>query len=304
MRDRTGWCRSVPCRLTQVECPLSSCFITASSTGSLSGRDLQLEAPRSSSRSTGGFTLAIRWSLAQPDPRRNVDPDALLLQLVRVNRTYPGPTPVRALRDATLQVRRGELLAIVGRSGSGKSTLLNVIGLLDRPSGGEYSVAGQSVAHLSDRRATLLRSRFFAFVFQQAFLLATRTAQENVELALVPQGHGASERRARSRRALEDVGLGHRIEFYPTTLSGGECQRVAIARALVQEPSVLICDEPTGNLDEQTSLEILNTLLAANRSGVAVIVATHDLSLARSLPRILTVRDGVVRESACSLDHS
>jgi putative ABC transport system ATP-binding protein len=219
-----------------------------------------------------------------------------MLTLAAVARTYSAQPPVRALRSASFVVERGELVAIVGRSGSGKSTLLNVLALLDRPTAGRYEIEGRPVDELSDRDQTSLRARYFGFVFQQAFVLMNRTAQENVETALVPLGYGRAERRLRASDMLDRVGLYHRRHFFPTTLSGGECQRVAIARALATEPRVLVCDEPTGNLDEQTSDEVIGLLRVANESGVAVVVATHDLSIARSFPRVLSVRDGRVSE--------
>ena len=219
-----------------------------------------------------------------------------LLSLDGVQRIYPASPPVKALREATFDVLDGEVVAIVGRSGSGKSTLLNVLGLLDVPTGGEYRVGGCPVSGLSDRDQTLLRSRFFGFVFQQSFLLPNLSAQENVELGLRPRGVPAAERRRRSIDALARVGLSHRRRFLPARMSGGECQRVAIARAIAQEPRVLLCDEPTGNLDEGTSAELLQTLLGTDRGGAAVIMVTHDMGIAQSLPRTLSVRDGIVSE--------
>lgn len=219
-----------------------------------------------------------------------------LLRLEDVTRTFPTKPPVRALRHVSFSVERGELLGVVGRSGSGKSTLLNVIGLLDRFDAGSYAIAGIDVASLGERAQTDLRARFFGFVFQQAFLLQTHTAQENVELALRPQRLDRAERRRRATEALEHVGLEERRHFLPATLSGGECQRVAIARALATTPDVLLCDEPTGNLDEQTTATVLGLLLEARKLGVTVILVTHDLAIARALPRVLTVRDGVVTE--------
>jgi putative ABC transport system ATP-binding protein len=219
-----------------------------------------------------------------------------LLTLVDVGRVYPGNPPVSALRNATFAVTGGEIVGVVGKSGSGKSTLLNVLGLLDRPTSGELRVGGRPVGALNDRAQTRLRAEFLAFVFQQSFLLQSLSAQENVELALRPRGLAASDRRSRAIAALEQVGLGHRRRFTPGRLSGGECQRVAIARALAQEPRVLLCDEPTGNLDETTGAQILETLLATQRDDRAVVIVTHDLSIARSLPRVLSVRDGAVSE--------
>ena len=221
-----------------------------------------------------------------------------LLTLTDVGRTYPGSPPVHALRGATFSVGTGEVLGIIGRSGSGKSTLLNVLGLLDRPTSGDYRVDGQRVGSLSDREQTALRARFFGFVFQQSFLLPSLSAQENVELGLRPRRLASSERRERAIEALEQVGLSPRRRFLPGEMSGGECQRVAIARALAQRPRVLLCDEPTGNLDEQTSTEVLQTLIDNQAPDVAVVIVTHDMGIARTLPRLLSVRDGAVSDGA------
>ena len=219
-----------------------------------------------------------------------------LLTLTDVGRTYPGPPPVPALRTATFSVLAGEVLGIVGRSGSGKSTLLNVLGLLDLPTSGDYRIEGQRVGSLSDREQTALRAQFFGFIFQESFVLPSLSAQENVELGLRPRRLAAGERRTRAIEALEQVGLSHRRRFLPGKMSGGECQRVAIARALAQRPHVLLCDEPTGNLDERTSSEVLQTVIDNQPPDVAVIMVTHDMGIARTLPRLLSVRDGVVSE--------
>lgn len=190
------------------------------------------------------------------------------------------------------------MLGIVGRSGSGKSTLLNVPGLLDLPTSGDYRIEGQRVESMSDREQTALRARFFGFVFQQSFLLPSLSAQENIELGLRPRRLPISERRDRAIDALAQVGLRHRRRFLPREMSGGECQRVAIARALAQQPRVLLCDEPTGNLDERTSGEVLQTLTDNQAPDVAVVIVTHDMGIARTLPRLLSVRDGAVSEGA------
>jgi putative ABC transport system ATP-binding protein len=221
-----------------------------------------------------------------------------LLTLTGVGRTYPGSPPVDALRDATFSVRAGEVLGIIGRSGSGKSTLLNILGLLDLPTSGDYRVGGQRVGSLNDREQTTLRARFFGFVFQQSFLLPSLSAQENVELGLRPRRLSPSDRRERAIDALAQVGLSHRRRFRPGEMSGGEGQRVAIARALAQRPRVLLCDEPTGNLDERTSAEVLQKLTDNQDPDVAVVIVTHDMGIARALPRLLSVRDGAVSEGA------
>jgi len=221
-----------------------------------------------------------------------------LLTLTGVGRTYPGSPPVHALRDVTFSVGAGEVLAIIGRSGSGKSTLLNVLGLLDLPTSGDYRIEGRRVGSLSDREQTALRARFFGFVFQQWFLLPSLSAQENVELGLRPRRLSSRDRRERATDALAQVGLSERRRFLPGEMSGGECQRVAIARALAQRPRVLLCDEPTGNLDEQTSGEVLQTVIDNQAPDVAVLIVTHDMGIARTLPRLMSVRDGAVSEGA------
>jgi putative ABC transport system ATP-binding protein len=189
-------------------------------------------------------------------------------------------------------------MGIIGRSGSGKSTLLNILGLLDLPTSGDYRVGGERVGQLGDRAQTALRARFFGFVFQQSFLLPSLSAQENVELGLRPRRLSPSARRARAIDALAQVGLSHRRRFLPGEMSGGEGQRVVIARALAQQPRVLLCDEPTGNLDERTSGEVLRTLIDNQDHDVAVVIVTHDMGIARTLPRLLSVRDGAVSEGA------
>lgn len=219
-----------------------------------------------------------------------------LLRLTDVARTYAGTQPVRALRNATFTVCGGDVVGVVGRSGSGKSTLLNVLGLLDEPTSGEYRIGGSSVSGMNDRSRTRLRGAFFGFVFQQSFLLPSLSAQENVEIALRPHQISTDERRSRAAEVLRRVGLASRRRFLPGQLSGGECQRVAIARAVVQRPRVLLCDEPTGNLDERTSSEILDILLAALDDASAIVLVTHDVLVARRLPRLLHVRDGWVSE--------
>lgn len=221
-----------------------------------------------------------------------------LLTLTDVGRSYPGSPPVRALLHVTFSVAAGEVFGIVGRSGSGKSTLLNVVGLLDLPTSGDYRIDGQLVDSLSDREQTRLRARFFGFVFQESFLVGSLSAQENVELGLRPRRLAATERRERAIEALGQVGLSHRRRFLPGEMSGGERQRVAIARALAQQPRVLLCDEPTGNLDEGTSREVLQMLIDNQEPDVAVVIVTHDMGIARTLPRLLSVRDGTVSEGA------
>ncbi len=220
-----------------------------------------------------------------------------LLSFRDIERVYPGETPVHALNATTLSIDKGEIIGLVGRSGSGKSTLLNILGLLDKPTGGSYRVQGVDTGNLSEAERTALRSWCFGFVFQNYHLLGDRTAQENVELALTYRHLPIRERRSRAAEALDRVDMSHRRHSYPGTLSGGESQRVAIARALVQSPTVLLCDEPTGNLDQQRSDLIVELLRGLGQNGPAVVIATHDQEIAAALPRCLTVSDGNVSDS-------
>ncbi|MEW2161162.1 ABC transporter ATP-binding protein [Streptomyces sp. NPDC007189] len=212
--------------------------------------------------------------------------------------TYPGPPPVAALLPCDLSVHQGDFVTVVGPSGSGKSTFLNIVGLLDSPTDGRYLLDGIDTGRLDDPARSALRGRRVGFVFQAFHLLPHRSALENVQLALVYQRVSRSERAGRAREALQRVGLGHRLHALPTTLSGGERQRVAIARALVGRPSLLLCDEPTGNLDTATAAQVLDLLEELNAGGVTVVVITHDPVVARRGTRTLHIRDGVLSESA------
>ncbi|WP_308344322.1 ABC transporter ATP-binding protein [Streptomyces sp. ISL-94] len=210
--------------------------------------------------------------------------------------TYPGPPPVEALKPSELIVQRGEFVTIVGPSGSGKSTFLNVAGLLDSPTCGHYLLDGIDTAGLRDRDRTALRGRRIGFVFQSFHLLPHRSALENVALAMLYTSVPRAERLTRARAALEQVGLSHRETAVPGRLSGGECQRVAIARALVGRPSLLLCDEPTGNLDSANAASVLALLDELHAAGMTVMVITHDTEVAARGRRTLTVRDGLLRE--------
>jgi putative ABC transport system ATP-binding protein len=220
-----------------------------------------------------------------------------LVDLDHVEKDYTsGLNVVRALRDVHLQIATGEMIAIVGTSGSGKSTLMNIIGCLDRPTRGTYRLDGIDVGRRSNDARAIVRNRLIGFIFQGFNLLSRTTALENVELPLIYRGVSARERRERALRALDQVGLGTRVDHTPNQLSGGQQQRVAIARALVTDPPLLLADEPTGNLDTRTSYEVLSLLQRLNReSKITVIIVTHERDIADCAQRVITVRDGLVK---------
>jgi putative ABC transport system ATP-binding protein len=221
---------------------------------------------------------------------------APVLEAAAVSKIYAGTPPVHALHEVSVSASPGEHVALVGRSGSGKSTLLNLLGLLDRPSSGEIRLGGMDTGALSDGDRTSMRAGSVGFVFQAFHLLDYRTAAENVEVGLLHAGVPRSERRARALEALDAVGLSHRAHASPATLSGGEKQRVAIARAVAPRPSLLLSDEPTGNLDSASADVVLSILDSLKPTGVALVTATHDAHVAGAADVTVALEDGRVVE--------
>jgi putative ABC transport system ATP-binding protein len=228
-------------------------------------------------------------ALSRPDLRR-----APLVELARVSKDYDaGGGVVRAMREVDMSIAEGEFVAIVGTSGSGKSTMMNILGCLDRPTRGTYTLAGLDVGEREGDSRAIVRNRVIGFIFQGFNLLPRTTALENVELPLQYRGVSARERRRRATAALESVGLADRLDHSPSQLSGGQQQRVAIARALVTDPPLLLADEPTGNLDTRTSLEVLALLQRLNRErGITIVLVTHERDIAACASRVITMRDG------------
>jgi putative ABC transport system ATP-binding protein len=221
-----------------------------------------------------------------------------VIRLSSVAYTYRGPPPVQALTPVNLVIRAGEHVAITGPSGSGKSTLLNLLGLLDRPTQGTIEIDGIDVGAAPERERAAVRAHRIGFVFQEFHLLPYRTAIENVVLAQVYADQPRRRRRSAAMAALAQVGLDRRAHALPTALSGGERQRVAIARALVNHPSLLLCDEPTGNLDTATTLELTELLMSLHRDGATLVVITHNPAVAGRAQRQVAIRDGQLTEHA------
>jgi putative ABC transport system ATP-binding protein len=230
----------------------------------------------------------------------------MVIQLLDLAKTYrTGEVDVKAVRGITLNIHRGEFVAIMGASGSGKSTLMNILGCLDQPSGGTYLLDGVRIAGLNRKQLATLRNRKLGFVFQSFNLLARTSALENVEL---PMFYGMPlvplrEQRERAVAALKKVGLGDRLGHHPSQLSGGQQQRIAIARALVNNPDVVLADEPTGNLDTRTSIEIMGFFQELNESGITIIMVTHELDIAAYCKRIIVMRDGQVISDTLNANH-
>lgn len=222
-----------------------------------------------------------------------------LIQLRGIEKKYRvGDQDIYALRHIDLDIPKGEFLALMGPSGSGKSTLMNVLGCLDTPTKGSYVLNGTEVGQLNDQELSAIRNKEIGFVFQTFNLLPRLTALENVALPLVYAGIGKKERLERARQSLEEVGLGNRITHRPNELSGGQRQRVAIARALVNKPSLLLADEPTGNLDSKTTAEIMQLIDEIHRKGNTIIVVTHEEEIAHHARKVIRLRDGMVDTAA------
>lgn len=222
-----------------------------------------------------------------------------LVEIKEVCKIYnPGENQVWALDHVNVSIMRGEFVAIIGQSGSGKSTLMNMLGCLDVPTSGDYYLAGQDVSELDDDQLSDIRNREIGFIFQGFNLIQNLTALENVELPLIYRGVSKTERIALSEAALEKVGLGNRMKHKPSEMSGGQQQRVAIARAIAQAPPVILADEPTGNLDSNSSKEILQILRELHEDGSTVIIITHDDEIANQAKRVIKIKDGKVEHDS------
>jgi putative ABC transport system ATP-binding protein len=219
-----------------------------------------------------------------------------LIETSTVSKVYRmGDVEVHALRNVSLTISEGESVAVMGPSGSGKSTLMNILGCLDRPSSGGYWLVGEEVSRLDRNALARMRNRILGFVFQSFNLLSRTSALENVELPLLYAGVSARERHTRAREALARVGLAERMHHHPNQMSGGQQQRVAVARALVTRPRLIVADEPTGNLDSRTSIEIMALFQELGRSGITLLLVTHESDIARYASRVVVMRDGRVQ---------
>jgi len=222
-----------------------------------------------------------------------------VIDIQKIGKTYRiGTQEVNALLSVDLQINKGEYLALMGPSGSGKSTLMNILGCLDTPSRGSYKLNGTDVSNMSDNELAEIRNKEIGFIFQTFNLLARNTSLDNVALPLVYAGVSKKERSEKAAKALASVGLGDRMEHKPNELSGGQRQRVAIARALVNQPAIILADEPTGNLDTKTSHEIMDLLEEIHQKGNTVIIVTHEEDIAKRAKRIVRLRDGLIESDS------
>ena len=220
-----------------------------------------------------------------------------VISINNISKIYEGPPPVKALDNVSLEIKKGDFVSIVGQSGSGKSTLLNVMGLLDNITEGSISIDGDDVSNMTDNELSKFRGEKIGFIFQSFFLLPGLTAQENVAEGLLYHGIKRSIRLEKAKESLEQVGLGHRLTHLPKELSGGEQQRVAIARALVENPSFVLADEPTGNLDKESGLNVLNILKELNNQGKTVVMITHNQEHAEMFEKVITLVDGKIENN-------
>jgi putative ABC transport system ATP-binding protein len=235
------------------------------------------------------------WQQAEPAPVTAVASNKALIQLERVFKTYDsGENAVQALRGVDVRIGGGEFVSIIGPSGSGKSTLMHILGCLDTPTEGRYWLDGEDVASMTGKQLARVRNKKLGFVFQTFNLLPRATIWKNVELPLLYAGMGSEERRERALKALERVGLANRAKHRPNELSGGQRQRVAIARALVNEPSLILADEPTGNLDQKTGNDIINLFEEVAAAGQTIVLVTHDPAIAARTQRRIKIVDGLV----------
>lgn len=226
-----------------------------------------------------------------------------LIELKNINKSYRnGDQELQVLKDISLEVEEGEFVAIMGPSGSGKSTLMNIIGMLDRPTTGEYHLGSEEVAKLGDKKLAKVRNKQIGFVFQQFFLLSKLNALQNVELPLIYAGVSTSKRRKLAEEFLEKVELTERSHHLPSELSGGQKQRVAIARALVNNPSIILADEPTGALDTKTGNQIMQLLVELNKEGKTIIMVTHEPEIAAYAKRQIVIRDGVISSDSALVE--
>jgi putative ABC transport system ATP-binding protein len=218
-----------------------------------------------------------------------------LITIKNIGRKYViGSEVIHALKDVSLTIKKGEFVALMGPSGSGKSTLMNILGCLDTPTKGEYILNGINVSHMTDNELAEVRNSEIGFVFQTFNLLPRNTALDNVALPLIYAGVSKEDRQSRAKKALENVGLGNRTDHRPNELSGGQRQRVAVARALINDPSIILADEPTGNLDTKTSIEIMSLMEDIHAKGNTIILVTHEEDIAMHAHRIVRMRDGLI----------